>query len=58
MKTSAENLDKMLEQLLNVVRIRRDKVDSEKIEFDEFLSKVFDGLNSITDFNTVEKNFH
>ncbi len=53
--TSAEKLNIMLEQLLNVVRIRREKIFPKKINFAETIRRVLDKLKSSPDFDSVRK---
>ena len=54
-KSSAEHLELMLDELLNVVRIRREKIYPEEIDFKISLEQVFHSLKKSRDYDNVAK---
>jgi PAS domain S-box-containing protein len=58
MRQSAEKLDKMLNELLNVVRIKRDKIYPELVDFNLVIKSVLKSLSNEEGFKEITKNIH
>jgi len=56
-RQSAEKLDRMLNEMLNVVRIKKEKIFPETIDFRSELSTIVQGLRSSDAFYSVKRNF-
>jgi PAS domain S-box-containing protein len=56
-RQSAEKLDRMLNEMLNVVRIKKEKIFPETIDFRSELSSIVQSLRSNDAFYSVKRNF-
>ncbi|MFN5324607.1 MAG: PAS domain S-box protein [Bacteroidota bacterium] len=56
-RTSAEKLDRMLNEMLNVVRIKREKLIPEPIDFRAAISLAIQGINRDDNFYAVRRLF-
>lgn len=56
-KQSAEKLDRMLNEMLNVVRIKREKIFPEVFDFRHELSSIVQALRTSDAFYSVRRNF-